>query len=138
MAHEIKVVFGGHSYIRRLRDYTSKHPFNFPNHPIVEQQFCCQGGWKLPDLSQELSWLTDTTVNNSILYLEIGTNDLCNPNLNPLKLSADVVDLCCSLLSRGAAFVLIGEPLPRFGGALLKSRYGNISDFDNARKKGRS
>jgi hypothetical protein len=117
-AGEMKIVFAGHSFIRRLRDYCNYHPFQFPEHPITESSFCCQGGWKLRGISSGLSSLSNLSVSNSIVYLEIGTNDLCDRVCQPKALAASICALAVSVLARGAAFVIIGEPLPRYGRAL--------------------
>lgn len=112
-----KVVFAGHSFIRRFERYLQQHPLKLP---VSEITWCYKGGWKIPDLRSDLENLPDRTVFNSIIYLEIGTNDLCNKFCNPAKLAADVCRLAVDLLSRGAAFIIIGEPLHRYGPALVK------------------
>jgi hypothetical protein len=116
----MKVVFAGHSFIRRLREYCSDYPFEFPLHPVLEQRFCCRGGWKIRNLKDALATLSDHTISSAVIYLEIGTNDLCDANCEPKQLAVDVGHLCCDLLSRGAAFVIVAEPLPRFGRALAQ------------------
>jgi len=130
---DLKVVFGGHSFIRRLKQYTTNYPLTISN-PI----FCCGGGWKLPKLTQALKNLPDTTFRDSTIYLEIGTNDLCSPNCNPQDLAADICCLCRDVLARGAVFVVIGEPLPRFGPALAKLGDRTPSFADAVKILGRS
>lgn len=114
---EMNVLFAGHSFIRRLRDYIALKPMNLP---IVDQSFCCQGGWKLPALRSAMLNLPNAQLVDRIIYIDIGTNDLSSSTLNltPSQLADYLVDFATQLLSRGARCVILGEVLPRFGPAL--------------------
>ena len=79
----VKVLLLGHSFIRRLHEHCQC--INFESLGLNPEEFSLYwkglGGLKAKDLFQFTDMITD--IQPAILYLEIGTNDLCDPNVLP-------------------------------------------------------
>lgn len=51
----------------------------------------------------------------NVVFLDIGSNDLCNPNLLPDDLTSQIISYAARLLHGGCKYVIVGEILPRAG-----------------------
>lgn len=111
------VVLLGHSFIRRLRDFTSQNAdvWNLKLNPeVLQLSFRCQGGLTLPRLIHERADLYNFQGHPpSIVYLQIGGNDLSARD--PEEVVRDLLSFA-SYLHEG-----VGTPLIIVGQLLLRS-----------------
>lgn len=110
----VRVAVIGHSFIRRLRDFTDRNGIRNLN---LDSQFYSvslrgQGGLRLDQLSYDASILRfDSTP--EICFLQLGENDV-KVNSVPLKIATDLVAIANFLHDGvGVKLVLIGQLLRR-------------------------
>ena len=109
-----KLLVLGHSFPRRLAFYTKqagRHNFQLSSH------YNCRvfgvGGLKVPSL-QALQFKYVAQHHPHVVFLDIGTNDVNMPNVNPTVLAQQVYDLARTLINRyGVSQVAIFPVLPR-------------------------
>lgn len=83
MAAPVKVLILGHSFVRRLHQYL--HDINYYSMGLNPSEFSLVwrgvGGLTASRLHQFKDLIKD--IQPTVLYIEIGTNDLCDPNIVP-------------------------------------------------------
>lgn len=106
----------GHSFIYWLKE--SKPDFNIDN---TEVELFGMRGLNVPRLSLELDQFTPGIYD--VVYLEIGSNDICHHTCTPEILSKQIFDLAEKALQRGIARqVVIGNIKLRHGVGLARTR----------------
>ena len=115
----------GHSFVRHFRNFNRVTPSNngFPsiNLAFSPEEFHVayyglSGGTVSIDkgrlLQNELGRFT--TIGPDIVFLDIGSNDLCSPEVTPERLATDIQKIADFLvIGHGVQVVVIGAILPR-------------------------
>ena len=115
------VVLIGHSFLKRAQTYLNRR-YGFYNNLNIDHHIC-QIFWEVKGgmlarhlyndyLSAVMNHLPD------IVYVEIGSNDLCDPDLVPADPALEVFHFVTSLLNLGVAYVLVGQVLFRQGSGI--------------------
>lgn len=114
----LRVLVLGHSFVWRLAKFTME-----ANLPCISHNFHCIepseiqfygiGGRTVTKLRQfDLSLVTQ--FNPTIIILEIGSNDLCNPRLNTNDLATNIFRLVQTLhFSYNVSHIIVSQVLPR-------------------------
>lgn len=115
-SHRILVL--GHSFIWRLKRFMTNSTLpcvepDFALPPSTLLRFHGVGGRTVPALRRhDLSVVA--AFNPTIIVLEIGSNDLCDPNLTVLTLATNILHLINLLHFRFYVLhIIVGEILPR-------------------------
>ncbi|XP_060579506.1 uncharacterized protein LOC132736397 [Ruditapes philippinarum] len=100
MAASIQIF--GHSFVSRLKSFLRNEPhlhfnLNLTSLPLV--QYSGYSGAKVETLRRNFTDITDFAPD--IVVLLIGTNDLCQPDVDHVSVSAAILDLIDSLLFLG-------------------------------------
>lgn len=100
MAASIQIF--GHSFVSRLKSFLRNEPhvhfnLNLTSPPLV--QYSGYSGAKVETLRRNFTDITDFAPD--IVLLLIGTNDLCQPDVDHVSVSASILDLIDSLLFFG-------------------------------------
>ncbi|XP_062619190.1 uncharacterized protein LOC134280749 [Saccostrea cucullata] len=113
------VVVIGHSFIRRLGILMQNEP-DFDNLRLYKDKFKvlirARGGLKTQDLanSRELLDFQGIHIEGAICFMQIGGNDLSNPQATPNKVARNIMSLAqFLLLTNKFSFVIIGQLLRR-------------------------
>jgi hypothetical protein len=103
----LQVVLFGHSFVRRLKDYIEKNPIH-ENLGLSALKFevCCFGFGGLSLKQRRRLHCVDSKLRLSdMVILDIGSNDICNPDYLPDKFAQDLVSY--------AEFLVIGLQVKR-------------------------
>ena len=129
----LKVLCLGHSFIRRLGEYVKKphysdklHQFSKTNLWLSQQEFQViyigYGGstigrnGKKPIL-KHLHYIG--IYHTDILFVQMGSNDLCRPDCDPFQLSKDVFKICDFIrVAYETKVIVLGQILHRSGKGL--------------------
>jgi len=134
---KLNVVVAGHSFVRRLQDYTFNMPFQrnlgLFNH-TQEVKFLLENTLgdrlrTLPDLATDPRAIFQCFNTVDIVVVDLGCNDLnAHEEVNPRFLADYVVDVAECLVAHGAKSVIIAEMMYRSGrGAICR----NMSPYSN-------
>lgn len=96
----------GHSFVRRLQDFLVREQVKVCGHKV---KFCAIGGTQVSTLMEKLTMMD--VANFCMIYVEIGSNDLCNQSGDIVALS--ICDLVTYLRRRGVAQIVFGQILFR-------------------------
>lgn len=119
-----RVMLIGHSFIRRLQTYSERsgHASDpYANLRLDRNQFRLSfiglpGASVNGARSLQPQLHTIQTIHPDIVFLEIGSNDLCDPNLEPRILAQNVISLARFIhIGYNVQCVVIGSILPRVG-----------------------
>ena len=118
----------GHSFTKRLSRWCiendkvnmalDKSRFQVYWHGISGASICNPGHSK--SLWAESSVIAELEAD--IVFLDIGSNDLCCPQTTPEQLSAQILTFAAHLHQRGCSIVIVGEILPRTGAVHFNSK----------------
>ncbi|XP_062591617.1 uncharacterized protein LOC134253123 [Saccostrea cucullata] len=113
------VVLIGHSFIRRLGVLVQNEP-DFDNLRLYKDTFKvlfrARGGLKTHELanSKELLDFQGIHTEDAICFIQIGGNDLTDPQATPTKVARNIMSLAqFLLLTNNFSFVIIGQLLRR-------------------------
>lgn len=112
-----KVVILGHSKVKRLSRHTAATGpgQHFPNLNLKKTEFDIRligiGGANRQRMTQEIPLVL--ALSPDILLLEIGSNDLCDHNLDPSILARSLTEMADKLCQSGVKRVMIGQILHR-------------------------
>jgi hypothetical protein len=109
-----KVLLLGHSFVWRFGSFCASNncPPNLGLHQI-EFSWAGKGGRTVPTLLAHDFHMVASR-KPSIVIIEIGSNDLCNPFLSPATVGSAIDDMCGLLLSSfDVEHVIVSQILPR-------------------------
>ena len=107
--HSTSVIVLGHSFVRRLK--TSAHVYLFESME-AKVNFVFKSGAMIDDYF-DLGYIDELILNNTdLLYLEIGSNDLCQLHIPVKTLLVKLRECVARFTSRGV-HVVLGEVLRR-------------------------
>ena len=116
--HIPRVLVLGHSFVRRLEHFMGQTSLpcvenNFALPSSTELKFHGIGGRTLP-LLLRYDLPVIRAFKPTVILLEIGSNDLCNPNIATHELANDIVQLIVRFhFQFGVDHVILGQILPR-------------------------
>ena len=114
MPPAVILVFG-HSFVSRLKKYLSNHVLsNFDlDHSQISVITHGISGLKIPSFKQEIYHFVEN-IHPDFLIVEIGTNDLCDSNTDPIIMAGDLVDFLSHLSENNhIQHVVVCEPVFR-------------------------
>ena len=108
----LNIVVAGHSFIRRLNDFACEKYGFFHNfkmeHYVANVQCIGISGLTVEKLvNSHLHKIMESSPH--IVYLEIGTNDLCSPDKSPKQVGDSIIELCGMLSNLGVKKIIVGE-----------------------------
>ena len=108
----------GHSFVRRLQQFHSStfgHYFNLGfSYSQLQVVYYGHSGLTVQDVMYYHLASIDQ-IKPDIIYLELGTNDLCSPTATPMSVGNDLRLLVTQLLNLGVKFVVTGQVIFRRG-----------------------
>lgn len=115
----VKAIIVGHSFVKRLADFCSDRR-NFANLRLETNLFHVEfkgvSGAKVShsNSAKSLGSMARTVSDMcpDIVYIDIGSNDLCSRNVQPTELALRIFDISTEL-SKSCKCVVIGQILPR-------------------------
>ena len=125
----VNITIAGHSFVRRLNEYAtyqfgSYHNMKIENSVANVTTIGISGLTIDKLLHQHMHRIT--TTNPQIVYIEIGSNDLCDPNGDIRQIGLKIKEACKMLLRLGIKKVIIGEIVFRFGRGIPR----NVPDYN--------
>ena len=115
------VVILGHSFVRRQEQFLIRqHGLDFNlglDYDRAYVTYVHHGGLTAPQarigyMDYVLSLTPD------IIYIELGSNDICHPRVGPVEVGQSLRDLANDFIRAGVRYVMIGETIPRAGRAI--------------------
>ena len=118
----VRVTVVGHSFIRRLSEDLTKsmgyyHNFGF-KFEVAEVDILEKGGMKIDNAKQHS--LEIIRSNPDLVYIELGSNDVCRRWMSPKEIGMDMIDLVDELVRLGVKKVIVRETLYRYGKGVPK------------------
>ena len=112
------VVMVGHSFLRRAQDFMNNNHGYYNNlnisHHICQVFWEVRGGMRADELYND--YLSSVMAHRpDVVYIEAGSNDLCNPDLVPANPAHDIMNFAEALHNLGVPMVMIGQCLFRVG-----------------------
>ena len=112
----VTVLLFGHSFIHRLATYIDNNP-RFFNLGIDTRQASVNyygwGGAKVATLLQKQHFSQIDKVKPEIVFIQVGTCDLCTLNKGPEVVGDDIHKLALKILNKGVRRVIVGQILFR-------------------------
>ena len=111
-----KVLIFGHSYVRRLHHYLIRNRGHFNNlgldYALAQVEWYARGGLRADQaFFQYMEVIHD--LKPHLLYLQLGSNDLCNVGATPRRVSDFLYNIANVALNVGVQRVVIGETFRR-------------------------
>ena len=130
----VRVAVVGHSFIKRICDDLTRskgyyHNFGM-NFEVASVDIICDGGMKIAHARQRVLFDIMKTFPD-LVYLELGSNDVCRRWMTPKEIGDDMCDLVEEILRLGAIKVIVGETAYRYGKGIPK-RMGDYNYRVNA------
>ena len=118
------IVIVGHSFVRRLGDYLRRTYGQYFNMGLDFDRafvtFLHQGG--LTAAGARRNFVDHIiSLGPDIVYIELGSNDLCHPRLSPQDVGDCLQDLANDLIQRGVHFVMLGQVVMRADRAIPRA-----------------
>lgn len=114
----------GHSFIDRLNKYIvrRKGGFNNLNLEFTNAVVHIHGvGGRTVQKCRYLDLAVVAQIKPDIIYLELGTNELCRVNNTPEKVAVELHDLANDLLGLGVSQIVAGQVIQRAGRAIPRA-----------------
>ena len=111
----MRVTVIGHSFITRIdrmlvQQFGLQHNFGV-NSNIAEVKIMARGGMKTSDLRPQ----SIAATHPDLVYLEIGSNDLCGTSTDGPRVGKAIYNLAMGLVQAGVKKVVVGEIIYRVG-----------------------
>ena len=110
------VVLVGHSFLKRARHYMYQR-YGFYSNLNIDHNICqifweVRGGLRADHLYN--NYLSAVMNHNpDVVYIEAGSNDLCDPDLVPADPAIEIFNFVNALLNLGVGYVMVGQVLFR-------------------------
>jgi hypothetical protein len=120
----VRVLIMGHSFVKWLERYVRRdmgmfHNFNF-EYNVSEVFMYGVGGRKAKECRYHDLKIVEE-VKPRIVFIEMGSNDLCDPDAKPEVIASDILDLCQDILKLGVSKVVVGQIVERCGQGIPRS-----------------
>ena len=118
------IVIVGHSFVRRLGDFLRRNYGQYFNMGLDFDRafitFMHQGGLTVEAARRNLVE-NIISLAPDIVYIELGSNDLCHPRRGPQEVGDSLQNLANDLIQRGVHFVMLGQVIMRADRAIPRA-----------------